>query len=87
MAVFSLAGASDPLPPDLTYRPLPSLPFSEVRAADEAQKPAVMDRQRKLLEERYDFANRPMAGAMMLGGRKAVQDGVRVKLPAGESWE
>lgn len=87
MAVFSLAVASAPLPPDLTYRPLPSLPFSEVRAADEAQKPPVTDRQRKLLEERYDFANRPMAGAMMSGGRKAVQDGVRVKLPAGESWE
>jgi hypothetical protein len=27
---FSLAAFSDPLPPDLTYRPLPTLPFSRV---------------------------------------------------------
>jgi hypothetical protein len=40
---------SDPLPPDLTYRPLPTLPFSRVKAADEAQKAAVMQRQSGLL--------------------------------------
>ena len=34
---FSLAAFSDPLPPDLTYRPLPTLPFSRVKAADEAK--------------------------------------------------
>ena len=50
---------------------------------DEAQKPAVMQRQRALLEARYDLADRPMPGAMMSGGRKAVQGGVRVKLPDG----
>ena len=50
---------------------------------DEAQKPAVMQRQRDLLEARYDLSDRPMPGAMMSGGRKAVQDGVRVKLPDG----
>jgi len=71
----------------LTYRPLPSLPFSAVRENDEAQKPAVMQRQRKLLEERYELANRPMQGVMMSGGRKPVQEGVRVKLPEGESWD
>jgi hypothetical protein len=27
---FSLAAFSDPLPPELTYRPLPTLPFSRV---------------------------------------------------------
>ena len=37
---FSLAAFSDPLPPDLTYRPLPTSPFSRVKAADEAQKAA-----------------------------------------------
>jgi cytochrome c peroxidase len=84
---FSLNVASDPLPPDLTYRPLPSLPFSDVKVHDEAQKPAVMQRQRNLLEERYDLANRPMPGVLMSGGRKPVQGGARVKLPAGETWE
>ena len=34
----SLAALSDPLPPDATYRPLPTLPFTAVKAADEAQK-------------------------------------------------
>ena len=54
--LFSLAAFSDPLPPDLTYRPLPTLPFSRVKAADEAQKAAVMQRQSDLLNERYDLS-------------------------------
>jgi cytochrome c peroxidase len=83
---FSLNVASDPLPPDLTYRPLPSLPFSDVKMHDEAQKAAVMQRQRNLLDERYDLADRAISGLLMSGGRKPVQDGVRVKLPAGETW-
>ncbi len=83
----AFAAASDPLPPDLTYRPLPTQPFSTVKENDEAQKPAVMERQRALLERRYDLANRPVAGVMMSGGRKAVQQGVRVKLPDGATWE
>lgn len=86
-AAFTLNVASDPLPPDLTYRPLPSLPFSAVKENDEAQKPAVIERQRKLFESRYDLADRPMRGVMMSGGRKVVQEGVRVKLPAGETWD
>ncbi|KQU73656.1 MULTISPECIES: hypothetical protein [unclassified Rhizobacter] len=81
------AGAADPLPPDTTYRPLPTQPLSAVKAADEAAKPAVMQRQSALLNQRYDLANRPMPGVMMSGGRRAVQDGVRVRLPAGQSWE
>jgi cytochrome c peroxidase len=81
------AGAADPLPPDATYRPLPTLPFSAVKSADEAQKPAVTQRQSALLNQRYDLANRPMPGVMMSGGRRAVQDGVRVRLPAGQSWD
>jgi len=84
---LSLTAFSDPLPPDLTYRPLPTLPFSRVKAADEAQKAAVMQRQSALLTERYDLANRPMQDLMMSGGRKPVQQGVRVKLSAGATWE
>jgi cytochrome c peroxidase len=78
---------SDPLPPDLTYRPLPTRPFSEVKADDEAQKPRVMQRQTDMLQSRYDLANRPVEGVMMSAGRKQVQGGVRVRLPQGVTWD
>lgn len=82
----AMAGA-DSLPPDASYRPLPTLPLDVVRRNDEAAKPAVMRRQQNLLNERYDLSNRPIAGVMMSGGRKPVQDGVRVKLRSGTSWD
>jgi cytochrome c peroxidase len=78
---------SDPLPADTTYRPLPTMPFSQARAIDEAQKPAVMERQRAMLAERYDLADQPIPDVLMSGGLKPVQGGVRVKLPEGESWD
>ena len=78
---------SDSLPPDASYRPLPTQPFSVVRAADEAQKPMVMQRQSGVLQTRYDLSNQPMPGVLMSGGRKAVQAGVRVKPSQGVSWD
>jgi hypothetical protein len=48
---------------------------------DEAEKPGVMQRQRDLFQSRYDLTDQRLAGVMMSGGRKAVQGGVRVKLP------
>jgi cytochrome c peroxidase len=80
------AFAADPLPPDATYRPLPTLPFSAVKANDEAQKSKVMQRQSALLNQRYDLSNRPM-DVMMSGGKKSVQAGVRVKLGQGVTWD
>jgi len=50
-------------------------------------KPEVMNRQMSLLNERYDLSNRPADGLMMSGGTKAVQQGVRVKLPQGMTWQ
>lgn len=82
----SLSVLSDSLPPDTTYRPLPTLPFSDVKAQDEAAKPEVVREQRQRLEARYDLSDAPMPGRMMSGGRKPVQDGVRVRLPEGVSW-
>jgi cytochrome c peroxidase len=87
LGAASIAAGADPLPPDTTYRPLPTLPFSAVKRADEAQKPKVMERQAATLKARYDLADRPMAGVMMSGGRKPVQADVRVKLPQGATWE
>jgi cytochrome c peroxidase len=85
-ALSSFAALSDPLPPDTTYRPLPTMPFSDVKAADEASKAAVMQRQRDLLEARYDLSDKPIPGVMMSGGVKPVQGAVRVILPDGVTW-
>jgi cytochrome c peroxidase len=51
-----------------------------------AEKPAIMRAARAHLEERYDLSDRPAAGLTMTRG-KAVQEGVRVKLPAGTTWQ
>jgi cytochrome c peroxidase len=45
-----------------------------------------MKRHMDLLSERYDLANRPASGVMMPRG-KPVQEGVRVRLPRGMTWE
>jgi cytochrome c peroxidase len=51
-----------------------------------AEKPKFAERHKKLLEERYDLSDRPANGVTMSGG-KAVQEGVRVKLPPDMTWE
>src|SRR6185503_6044703 len=50
------------------------------------EKPEFAKRQRDLLAERYDLADRPAAGVTMARG-KPVQDGVRVRLPKDTTWE
>ena len=52
----------------------------------QAEKPKFAKRQQALLAERYDLADRPAKGTAMARG-KPVQDGVRVKLPDGMTWE
>lgn len=51
-----------------------------------AAKPEIMRRQMTLLEQRYDLSNRPSKTITMSRG-KPVQEGVRVKLPSGVTWE
>jgi cytochrome c peroxidase len=60
--------------------------FASVLSRMSAAKAEVIRKQRALLEERYDLADRPASGVTMSRG-KAVQEGVRVKLPAGMTWE
>jgi cytochrome c peroxidase len=55
----SVAASVDPLPPDASYRPLPTVPFSTGKATHEAMKPQVMALQEALLGERYDLADHP----------------------------
>jgi cytochrome c peroxidase len=78
---------AQPLPPDASYRQLPSAPLADVKTADEAQKAEVLRLQRILLEERLDLSDRAMRNTMMSGRRKPVQDGVRVKLRQGMTWD
>jgi len=51
-----------------------------------ADKPEVRNRQMNVLNERYYLSDRPDPNAKMSRG-KPVQAGVRVKLPAGVSWD
>ena len=60
-------------------------PFATTLQRMKAAQPAVQKRQADLLAERYELANRAATGATMSRG-KPVQEGVRVKLPAGTSW-
>ena len=60
--------------------------FSTLTKRLQAEKPAFAQRQQSLLTERYDLSDRPAKEATMSRG-KPVQDGVRVRLPAGMTWE
>jgi len=74
-------------PPSSYARVVLQEDFDKVVTRMAAAKPAVMARQMSLLEERYDLADRPAAGVTMSRG-KPIQEGVRVRLPAGvRSWQ
>ena len=60
--------------------------FASIMARMKAGKPEVMKRQMDLLNMLYDLSNRPAAGVTMSRG-KPVQEGVRVRLPMGMTWE
>lgn len=60
--------------------------FSQLVQSTQKEKPQFAKRQQDLLAARYDLSNRPVAGVEMAGG-KAVQGGVRVRLPNGITWD
>jgi cytochrome c peroxidase len=60
--------------------------FSAIFSRMTAAKPEVMRRHSTLLEQRYDLSDRPAPGVTM-SRSKPVQQGVRVKLPAGVTWD
>lgn len=69
-----------------TYIPVTG-DFKAVMQQDKKEKEKFRERQMNLLEQRYDLSDRPAEGVMMSGNRKPVQEGVRVKLPHGMTWE
>ena len=80
----------DPPPPaerKSSFSPVvPEEPFASVMRRMSGEKAGLDAKQKSLLGERYDLANRAAGDATMARG-KAVQAGVRAKLPAGVTWE
>ena len=86
--------AQDPpesrLPPEVdtgeSYSPVVVPPFQEIYEKDVAEREEVLQRQKQLLEARYDLSDNP-SDVWMSAKRLKVQQGVRVKLPEGATWE
>lgn len=64
----------------------PMMTFDEIMKADIALKPAVMERQRKLLESRYDLTPKTDPNITMSRG-KPQPIGPTARLPEGMTWE
>src|SRR5437868_2323764 len=63
-------------------------PFEKIRDRMVKAKPEIMERQKALLESRYDLGDRPAKDVTMSDRPKPIQEGVRAKLPKGvESWD
>jgi cytochrome c peroxidase len=60
--------------------------FSALMNRMKQEKADLASKHRTLLETRYDLTNRPAQGVTMARG-KPVQGGIRVKLPAGMTWD
>jgi cytochrome c peroxidase len=86
-AATPLALGEEPALPDQTYMPVKiDRDFDAIKQADQEAQPSLMARQKRLLDARYDLRDDP-SPVMMSGGRKAVQQGVRVRLPADATWQ
>jgi len=84
---FSIISPLKAAAPPSSYLPVvPKEDFQTTMQHMKANKPIVMQRQNSLLNERYDLSNRPAKDAAMSGG-KPIQEGIRVKLPPGVTWE
>jgi len=87
MLVTGVAGAQATGKQATSYAPVAiKEDFASIMARMTAAKPEIMKRQMDLLNERYDLSDRPAKGVTMSRG-KAVQEGVRIKLPKGMTWE
>src|SRR2546428_6453880 len=73
-------------PPASSYLSVNEDDFRTVLARMRAAKAGIEQRQQELLAARYDLGDRPVDGATMSHG-KAIQGGVRVKPPAGVTWD
>ena len=82
VAIMSDARAQEQKKLSSSYMPVDiKESFATIMSRMDSAKPAVMERQAKLLRERYDLGDRPAQGVTMSRG-KPVQEGVRALLPA-----
>lgn len=84
-AIFSAVTALTLSAINMTYA-LGEEDFPALTKRMQAEKPRFAKRQMALLADRYDLADRPAQGVTMSRG-KAVQAGVRVRLPKDMTWE
>ncbi|KTC99327.1 hypothetical protein [Legionella erythra] len=82
----SLSLATQASPPTSYMPVIMKEDFQQVVKRMESQKESLAKQHNDLLNQRYDLSNKPSKTATMTGG-KPVQEGVRVKLPAGVTWE
>ncbi len=61
--------------------------FETVKSRMERNKSSVESQFQKLLRERYDLSDKPVPGLTSSGRNKPIQGGVRVRPPAGASWQ
>jgi cytochrome c peroxidase len=98
-AASSDAVASALMPPVMTQIPIPPdcqnpgfpggdqhYDFPSIRAQLVALKPMKAAEHMALLQARYDLGDHPSSTLKMTRG-KAIQTGVRVRLPAGQTWD
>jgi cytochrome c peroxidase len=84
---FNLAYAQQEQRGQTSYAPVDiKESFASIKSRMIAAKPRIEREHADLLKERYDLSNRPAQGARMSRG-KPLQEGVRVKLPPGVTWE
>lgn len=87
LCIVGLAYAQDPAKKPTSYSPVDiKEDFASTMARLKGEKAAVAQKHMDLLNERYDLSNRPAQGVTMSRG-KAVQEGVRVKLQKGATWD
>lgn len=87
LSIVGMASAQEPGKGATSYSPVDiKEDFPSTMARLKAEKPAVEKKHMDLLNERYDLGNRPAKGVTMSRG-KAVQEGVRVKLQKGATWD
>jgi cytochrome c peroxidase len=86
LGLAGIASGDAQEPKASSYAPVIEEDLATVMQRMKSAKAGIERRQTELLRQRYDLADRPAPGVTMAGG-KPVQEGVRVRLAQGASWD